>query len=171
MTRSAQDGIHLRKIGVDEWQVWRKLRLEALAEAPYAFSARLADWQGEGDNETRWRRRLSDVPLNVVAERRRIAIGMVSATAPDPAGSVELIGMWVAPSERGRGISDSLVNEVIEWARERQASRVTLGVAEANKRALALYLRCGFNDVGATIGTGTGIVAERRMVRGLLPDF
>ena len=43
----------------DDWPTWRELRLAALAEAPGAFGSRLADWQGDGDREQRWRDRLS----------------------------------------------------------------------------------------------------------------
>jgi ribosomal protein S18 acetylase RimI-like enzyme len=161
MTRLPQDEISLRRIGEDDWPVWRKLRLEALAEAPHAFSSRLADWQGQGDTEIRWRRRLTDVPLNIVAEWRATAAGMVSATAPTPEGSVELISMWVAPFARGRGVGDSLVDAIIGWAREQQASKVTLAVYGNNQRALALYRRHGFVDAGV----GTGI--ERKMARSL----
>jgi ribosomal protein S18 acetylase RimI-like enzyme len=171
MTRSSQDEIYLRKIGIDDWQVWRKLRLEALEEAPYAFSSKLADWQGQGDTETRWRGRLSDVPLNIVAEWQTAAAGMVSATAPNPEGSVELIAMWVAPFARGHGVGDSLVNAVIEWAREQQASRVALGVLEDNEHALPLYRRHGFIDAGDMVGTRPGTATERKMVRGLLEGF
>ena len=166
MTRSSQDEINLRKIGVDDWPLWRKLRLEALGEAPYAFSATLAYWQGEGDTETRWRGRLSDVPLNIVAEWQKTSAGMVSGTAPGPEGSVELISMWVAPFARGHGIGDSLVNGVIEWAREQQASKVILAVLEGNLRALALYRRHGFIDVGANPCTNSE--AERKMALSLL---
>jgi GNAT superfamily N-acetyltransferase len=41
-----------------DWRIWRELRLAALADAPDAFGARLADWQGDGDREERWRARL-----------------------------------------------------------------------------------------------------------------
>lgn len=86
MTQSSQAEINLHKIGVDDWPLWRRLRLEALAEAPHAFSATLAYWQGEGDTEARWRGRLSDVPLNIVAEWQKTFAGMVSGTAPGPEG-------------------------------------------------------------------------------------
>ncbi|MFD0888199.1 GNAT family N-acetyltransferase, partial [Streptosporangium algeriense] len=60
--------IELRVLGADDWPLWRELRLAALAEAPAAFGAKLADWQGEGDREDRWRGRL-EIPgsHNVVA--------------------------------------------------------------------------------------------------------
>jgi ribosomal protein S18 acetylase RimI-like enzyme len=165
MTRRSQDEINLQRIGIDDWQLFRKLRLDALAEAPYAFGSKLADWQGQRDTETRWRGRLSDVPLNIIAEWRNTAAGMISATAPNPDGSIELLSMWVAPFARGYGVGDSLVNAVIEWAREQHASTVTLAVFEHNERALALYRRNGFIDVGAA--PGAGIAIERKMVRAL----
>jgi ribosomal protein S18 acetylase RimI-like enzyme len=167
MTRPFQDEIKVRRIGVEDWPLWRNLRLRALEEAPYAFSSRLADWQGQGDTEARWRGRVSDVPLNVVAEWQETAAGMASGTAPNPDGSVELISMWVAPFARGRGVSDALVDAVIEWAREQQASRVALGVLEGNERAAAFYRRHGFITVGANVGT----VAEHRMVLNFSDGF
>lgn len=42
----------------DDWRLWRELRLAALADAPDAFLSRLADWQGAGDTEARWRARV-----------------------------------------------------------------------------------------------------------------
>jgi len=68
MTTSFPNEIDLQKICIDDWFLWRKLRLQALEEAPYAFSSTLADRQGQGDTEARWRGRLSNVPLNIVAE-------------------------------------------------------------------------------------------------------
>src|SRR5579863_10285894 len=164
LTTEPQSEIHLRTIGIEDWQLWRKLRLEALAEAPYAFASKLADWQGEGDTESRWRGRLTDVPLNIIAEWRGTAVGMISATAPSPQGSVELLSMWVAPPARRRGIGDALVDAVLAWAHKRKAATVVLAVFEGNEPATVLYGRQGFKDVGA-IGDGTGVATERRMLR------
>jgi ribosomal protein S18 acetylase RimI-like enzyme len=164
---SEQNKIKVRRVGVDDWPLWRKLRLHALEEAPYAFSSRLVDWQGRGDTEARWRARVSDVPLNIVAEWQETAAGMASGTTPNPDGSVELISMWVAPFARGRGVGDALVNAVIEWAREQQASTVALGVLEGNERAVAFYRRHGFIPVGASVET----VTEHRMVRDFSQGF
>jgi ribosomal protein S18 acetylase RimI-like enzyme len=165
--RLSLNEINIRKIGIDDWTLWRKLRLEALGEAPYAFGSTLADWQGKGDTEARWRGRLSDVPLNIVAEWQNTAAGMASATAPNPDGSVDLISMWVAPFARGHGVGDALVNAAITWAREQQASRVALAVFEGNERALTLYRRHGFIDVGMAAGVSSGTATERKMVRAL----
>jgi L-amino acid N-acyltransferase YncA len=76
--------------------------------------------------------------------------------------------MWVAPFARGHAVGDSLVNAVIEWAREQEASRVTLAVSEGNECALALYRRHGFIDAGATGRTSADSATERKTVRSLL---
>ncbi len=119
--------INVRTVGVEDWQLWRDLRLEALQEAPHAFGSTLAEWQGEGDTEMRWRARLSTVRLNVVAYLNGKAAGMVSGTSANQHGIVELISMWVAPFARRQGVGDSLVVTVIEWTRGQRAAKNRLG--------------------------------------------
>lgn len=168
MAWSPQCIINLRMLSVDDWPLWRALRLQALAQAPYAFGSTLADWNGEGDTEMRWRARLSTVPFNVVANLNGMPAGMVSATAPTADGTIELISLWVSPVARGHGVGDSLIAAVIEWARGQRAARVTLAVVESNRHAVALYRRHRFVDVGAIDCTGSGTASERQMVHDLL---
>jgi hypothetical protein len=61
-------------------------------------------------------------------------------------------------------MGDSLVNAVIEWAREQQASKLILAVLERSARALALCRR--HPDVGANPCTSSE--AERKMALSLL---
>ncbi len=91
------------------------------------------------------------------------AAGIVSGTALDEDGTVELISMWVAPFARGRGVGDALVDAVIAWARELGALRVALAVVESNASASQLYRRRGFVDAGAIDCRNTGVASERRM--------
>jgi len=133
----------LRRVGADDWQLWRDIRLRALAEAPDAFGSTLAYWR-IGDLEERWRNRLTDVPLNVVAIGGDSALGQVSGTALDAEGRVELISMWVDPAARGAGLGEALVAKVVEWARMSGAAAVVLSVKEMNAPAVALYRRVGF---------------------------
>lgn len=143
--------IELRSLGPDDWQAWRELRLAALAEAPYAFGSTLAEWQGEGDREERWRGRLT-IPgsHNVVAvggEGAR-AVGMASGVPDESPDAVELISMWVSPAVRGHGVGDRLIGEIVAWAVERGARTLRLSVMPDNRAALALYERHGFTETG-----------------------
>jgi ribosomal protein S18 acetylase RimI-like enzyme len=140
--------IELRVLTPDDWRTWRALRLAALAEAPAAFGSRLADWQGEGDQEERWRARLS-IPgsHNVVAVLDGQPAGMTSGV-PDGPQTAELISMWVAPQARGQGVGDRLIEAVEQWARQSGVTTLRLSVVQDNDAATALYQRNGLRPTG-----------------------
>jgi ribosomal protein S18 acetylase RimI-like enzyme len=156
----------IRVLTPDDWPKWRDLRLLALAESPEAFGSRLADWQGDGDREERWRRRLTRVPFNVMAFEDDLPVGMASGS-PD-GGDVELISMYVRPTARGMGVADLLIDAVAAWADAQGAAHLVLAVREANRRARALYRRNGFDDAGpapAAPGEPREIMMRRPITR------
>ncbi|HEY3711251.1 MAG TPA: GNAT family N-acetyltransferase [Amycolatopsis sp.] len=148
----------IRELTVDDWADWRALRLTALSEAPHAFGARLAEWQGEGDTEARWRQRLIDRPFNVLAEVDGRAAGMASGTepyeivpdktVPDETATVSLHSMYVADFARGHGVGGALIESVAGWALSCGARRLRLEVFDDNEAAIALYRRHGFTPAG-----------------------
>jgi ribosomal protein S18 acetylase RimI-like enzyme len=142
--------MEIRTLSGEDWAVWRGLRLAALSEAPYAFGSTLADWQGDGDREQRWRDRL-EIPgsHNVVAVLDGVLSGMASGVPADSAGHVEIISLWVDPVARGRGVADRLIDEIEAWAVQAcQAKTLRLAVTPGNVAAIALYRRQGFADTG-----------------------
>jgi GNAT superfamily N-acetyltransferase len=132
--------ITLYVVGADDWERWRDLRLSALAEAPEAFCSSLSDW--EHQSERAWRDRLTNVSTNLIAVLEGEDAGMVSAEASD--NEVELIGMWVAPFARGRGVGDELVRAVINWSFPFKTRSVSFDPWWGSDRAATLYLRHGF---------------------------
>lgn len=163
--------IVLRVLTADDWPTWRRLRLEALADAPYAFGSTLADWLGEGDTEERWRARLGLVAShNLVAMLDDEPVGMVSGVPVDRARSAaELISMWVAPKARARGVGDALLLGVEAWARARGAESLRLAVSEGNAAAAGLYERHGFADTGQREVMPDGARRERVLTKPLGP--
>jgi ribosomal protein S18 acetylase RimI-like enzyme len=155
--------ITIRQVVADDWQVWRQLRLDALRDAPGAFRTKLAEWQGDGDLEPRWRDRLRAVPFNVIAELDQTPAGMVSAV--QDGDDVELVSMWVAPFARGCRVGDALVEAVLGWEVIERTNRVVLCVMEGNDHAASLYRRHGFIDAGRDQGVSVGECVERRMTR------
>ncbi|BDM69620.1 N-acetyltransferase [Streptomyces nigrescens] len=141
--------IELQVLTADDWTVWRELRLAALTDAPSAFGSRLADWQGEGDREERWRGRLS-IPgsHHLVAVLDGKPVGMISGVPGPHSGVVELISMWVSKDARGQGVGDHLLRAVERWARQTRAAALHLAVMPGNAPAFALYRRNGFHDTG-----------------------
>lgn len=158
--------IALRELTSDDWRVWRRVRLAGLAEAPYAFGARLTDWQAEGDRESRWRSWL-DRPdtYQVVAEQDSEPVGMAAAKPVD-AEAYELISMWVSPQVRGRGVGARLVAAVEDWVRGQGAASLRLAVARGNDAAVGFYRRQGFTYTGEP-GTlmPDGVRTEDTMVK------
>lgn len=124
--------------------MWRELRLAALAGAPHAFRTPLADWQGDGDREDRWRGILA-IPgsHNVVATLDDLPVGLARGVPGDD-GVPELHSVFVDPKARGHGVGDLLITEVEAWAATRGATRLRLTVMPANGAAIALYERHGY---------------------------
>lgn len=158
----------MRTLDPDDWPIWRRLRLTALADAPHAFGSRLAEWQGEGDQEQRWRARLA-IPgsHHTVAELDGEPVGMASGVLTDTEGVVELVSMWVAPSARGRGMAGLLIREIERWAREVPAKQLRLAVAEGNEQVAGLYERHGYRYTGEIEPMPDGVRRERIMSKTL----
>jgi GNAT superfamily N-acetyltransferase len=151
------EGPVLRVLTPDDWRVWRALRLRALGTDPGAFGSRLADWQGEGDREERWRGRLAHPgSLNLVAELGGVGVGMASGIPGEDVP--ELISMWVAPEARGRGVGDALVAAIVAWAVDRGAVALGLAVVADNEPAVRLYVRHGFVPTGEVSGREVRLV-------------
>ena len=152
--------VEIQRIGPDEWEVFRDLRLRALREAPYAFGSRYEDWAQAP--EERWRDRLENVPLNLVARMDGGLVGMASGVIEDEDG-VELISMWVDPAARGCGVADALIEAVVAWARTGDRSTYLM-VRSENARAVSAYTRAGFVDLGIPPGQDVDEPSENRMV-------
>jgi ribosomal protein S18 acetylase RimI-like enzyme len=134
----------LQRVGPDDWEAFRDVRLRSLADAPGAFASRYDDWADAP--EQRWRSRLTAVPLTVLARSGGETVGVVSGV-PDGEGSVELISMWVDPVARGTGVAAALIGAVVEFAAA-QSRSAYLMVRSDNARAIAAYEKAGFVDRG-----------------------
>ncbi len=160
--------IEIRVVGADDWQLWRVLRLDALAGAPEAFGSKLADWQGSGDREDRWRARLS-IPgaVDFVAFLDGEPVGMASGVPDADPAIVELISMWVSPAARSKQVADRLVEAVELAAVRRGAVLLRLSVVRENAVALQLYQRHGFAEfVAAEVDADADEVVLAKALRG-----
>ena len=131
----------VRATTMTDWQALREIRLQALRDAPYAFSSTYAGEATLGDDE--WHRRATRDGsfLAFLPEVSPAGLGGGYIEAPD---TVELISMFVRPQARGRGVGEAIIDTVAEWARQKDAATMHLWVTETNKHARLLYERCGF---------------------------
>jgi ribosomal protein S18 acetylase RimI-like enzyme len=158
--------VELRVVTPDDWELWRALRLEALAEAPYAFGSTLADWETAPPD--RWQARLAvQGSHNLVATVSGRPSGMASGIPGDDPGAVELISMWVAPAARGLAVGDLLVGGVERWARDQGAQTLCLDVVASNDRARRVYERHGLTVTGEVERESPDDPLELRMCKPL----
>lgn len=164
----------IRRIRADDVALARRLRLAALADAPGAFEATLAEeeafppavWEERVASNAEGRRSVGF--FAVVDGRER---GMVVGLCDDPVpGAARLVALWVEPDCRGLGAGRALVAAVCDWAGERGCREVVLDVSEGNAAARALYRACGFAETGVRgpCGAATG-ARMARAVRPALP--
>jgi GNAT superfamily N-acetyltransferase len=136
-----------------DWQLYRRVRLAALADAPYAFSSTLERERAFADDV--WRQRLGSVTTaTFLAWHDGEPVGAATGKVEDPADehaiaeSWQLVGMWVDPRARGLGVADALVEAVAGHAASQGAQALVLWVTEINDRARRFYERMGFQPTG-----------------------
>ncbi len=150
----ARDRTAVRRLGPQDWELSRRVRLAALAEAPYAFMSTLERELGFEDRV--WRERLgSATAATFLAWLDGDPAGTATGKVENPddefavPGAWQLVGMWVDPRARGLGVAAALVEAVAGHASAAGAPDLVLWVTEVNDRARAFYQRMGFSRTGA----------------------
>lgn len=140
----------VERLGDDEWERLRDLRIEALTEDGSVFASSLA--RESGFRESHWRMRLRSSPWFVAVDDGRDA-GLVCAISEPGAGPDDrhVVALWVRAARRGRGIGTVLLDAAVDWARRDGATTVSLWLVEDNVRAAALYRRHGFAQTGVSM--------------------
>jgi len=136
----ARGGLRVDAAGPDDWAAWRELRLEALCDTPIGFVQTVE--QALSMDEPAWRRRMVQVPCNVLIRRGGRPVAMASGLRYD--GTPFLMTVYVTPDARGRGLLGELVEAVAAWA----GGPLSLEVHQDNARAITAYRRLGFVDTG-----------------------
>jgi GNAT superfamily N-acetyltransferase len=153
----------IRVVGVEDWPMWRDIRLRALEESPSAFGATYADERVFP--EQLWRARLGDpgaVGVLVLEDGAAVAIG---AGYQDVPGFLHVVSMWVEPAARRRGLGRRVLGGIRQWADER-GLRLHLDVVIGNARARRFYERYGFVGTGETrpLREGSTDLVERMVL-------
>jgi ribosomal protein S18 acetylase RimI-like enzyme len=147
----------IRAVQTGDWQIVRDVCVQMLLDAPGAFGETLAEAQGRSPSE--WslvvERCAQGTEMSAfLVEDNDGACGFVRADAADPRippGTVLISQLWVAPHQRGIGLGRELMNAVTKWAEDRQAARISLGVAESNWGVQKFYERLGYTDTGIRV--------------------
>lgn len=126
--------------------------------------------------ETQQRRELEDPRIaTLIVESEGVMVGFAQLRRGEAPSCVvaeehiEIQRFYVDRAWHGRGISQSLMRECENVARQLGARTIWLGVWEHNARAIAFYEKCGFRDVGSQpFLLGSDLQTDRVTVRELV---
>lgn len=134
--------ISVRALGEEQWQEYRAIRLDALAESPEAFTADHDDEAGYDEGFWRARMRRS---RRILAETDGVPVGVVSVGDVEADKNLaELFGLWVRPDCRGTGVAWRLVQAGADQARADERTHLNYWVSTDNGRAVAFASSFGF---------------------------
>ncbi len=170
-------GYTVRPVRAHEWREVKALRLTALRDdaAPIAFLETYDDAASRPDEFWRDRTRGSSLDAGDDAAVRQFAaatddgtwvgtatvlveragdVDFAGAVVPESGGHV--VGVFLHPAHRGRGLLGDLLGAATDWARERGLPRARLHVHADNGRAQRAYEKAGFVATGARITAVNG---------------
>ena len=136
--------MEIRLTHAKDWLLLKQVRLAALQDIPTAFGVRYdtaalytdEQWKARADGSAGaefWLAFNDDLPLAMIG------------AGVSQAQRYNLIGMWVAPAQRGSSAATSLVDAVKSRAAEKGFKQVFLDVSPDNARAASFYLKQGFS--------------------------
>lgn len=142
------DDIRVRRLLPEDAARYREIRLEGLRVSPEAFGNTF-----ELENAR---------PIELFADRIRDSetmgafegaeilgvAGLRTNQGPKESHKGMLVGMYVRPQARNRGVGRRLVEAVMEVARRRGVELLQLAVVSDNEPARRLYARLGFVEYG-----------------------
>jgi ribosomal protein S18 acetylase RimI-like enzyme len=139
--------VTVRRLISEDVETYQKIQLEALEVAPEAFGSTLA--QEQAFSRAEFIRRLENgLSLGAFEDNALVGIvGLVVAAGKKERHKGILVGIYVSPAARGRGVGQALVEGLLATA-VGVVEQVNLAVVNDNVRARRLYERCGFSAYG-----------------------
>ena len=156
MSRQTPSYIRIRPIRLDDLDVFRAMRIEAVRDCPLAFTADLAATEARTIDE--WRQQVArstgdgrDVIMLADAGPQQGLAGMAGVFTIDQPKLAHVgtaWGVYVRPAFRERGVGERLLRACVDWAREHGRVMLKLSVVAGNDAARRCYERVGFTPYG-----------------------
>jgi len=135
-TLGGMSTVDIRRLTTDEWALLRDVRFASLRDAPEAFTSTVEREQHYPPEV--WQLRTGN---SAIAFVDGAPAGIVGWLRPEGGDHTVLVGMWVHPEQRRRGIASGLVDHVVAAT---TGERLVLHVLPTNVRAQTLYRASGF---------------------------
>ena len=140
--------ISVRRIQIDEGELFKRMRLTALRESPFAFASTYKaalrrspeSWSeqatstAQGSNRCTFIAFSDDSPIGIAALYR----------TEEESDMGELLQMWVSPEHRGMGVACNLMDAIFQWASANGFRTAVTTIGKGNVRAQKFYQKYGF---------------------------
>jgi RimJ/RimL family protein N-acetyltransferase len=151
----------IRLLSGDDFEVFRRIRLEALRAEPGAYASTVEEWEILPDEE--WRRRLTENPVFVaLRDNEPVGImGLMRQRSSKMAHRATIIMVFLRADLRGTGLARALLENLTEYAKAQGIRQLELAVTAENLKAFRFYRRQGFSEIGRVPG---GFLHEGREI-------
>ena len=145
--RGQRVSTQVRRLGADDYDALRALRLESLELHPELFAADLE--QERAMAKEQWLARMAmGATFGGFVDGRLCGMVVFSRPArPKLAHTGDVGAMYVRGAARGIGLADALLEALIDHA-AREVEQIQLTVNAENLRAIKFYERHGFRPIG-----------------------
>jgi GNAT superfamily N-acetyltransferase len=160
--------ITIRRIRSGEAELYKRVRLAALRDAPYAFSSSYETALARSDES--WREQADGTAAGIeratfIAFSDDAPIGITAAyRMADRSDAGEIIQVWVDPGFRGKRVARDLMDAVFEWASGNRFHEIIAKITNGNTRALRFYYKYGFARARDATPDESGCVVLKRDV-------
>lgn len=147
----AASDVAIRRIGPDEVDLFRRIRLEALRAEPSVYASSAEDWERLSPDE--WRARLAEPVVVALAGDGPVGVmGLMRQRASRMAHRGTLVMAYVRADRRGGGIASALLDALGQEALAQGVVQLELAVSAENQAAVGFYRRRGFAECGRIPG-------------------
>lgn len=138
--------MRVKRLGEDDWRQLRDIRLRSLTEDHPVLASLERE---QGFKESHWRMRLRGSPWFVATHNRR-TVGLMSVIQEPgtPADERHVVGLWVAPEMRGKGVGESLLGAAADEALSDGAVRLTSWLLDGDHPTQDVLEAAGFTPSG-----------------------
>ena len=133
----------IRKLGIDDFEKWKKLRLEAVSLHPASFGE---SYQGIKKQDTEWFKKSLDNGDIFASFKSDSMVGLIGVFSMQPENMrhrAVLFGLYVNAEHRNKNVASSLIDCVVNYVRPTH-KQLHLTVTTDNEPAIFLYKKHGF---------------------------
>jgi len=135
---------------VDDLAVFFRRAWERSGPEHLGFTGATQDTINEIASEEFLKKRLSNPNVNIYIIKQGDEILGFASTRNIDRDAIELTGIIMFESARGKGYGTELIEKAVSSAREAGFHRMVVKTEAVNERAISFYRRMGFSEVGKT---------------------